>query len=87
MDGRSQKALSCGPLYQPLRPFGSLRFQATGSIIYLKKLELPVASIYEAPNEEIAAKVSMISLATGALEAQSLTAIPYKRFLELTKEI
>jgi len=44
-------------------------------------------SIYEAPNEEIAAKVSMISLATGALEAQSLTAIPYKRFLELTKEI
>lgn len=44
-------------------------------------------SIYEAPNEEVAAKVSMISLATGALEAQSLTAIPYKRFLKLTKEI
>jgi uncharacterized protein with GYD domain len=44
-------------------------------------------SIYEAPNEGVAAKVSMISLATGALEAQSLTAIPYKRFLELTKEI
>ena len=44
-------------------------------------------SIYEAPNEEVAAKVSMIGLANGALEAQSLTAIPYKRFLELTKEI
>ena len=43
--------------------------------------------IYEAPNEEVAAKVSMISLSLGALEAQSWTAIPYKRFLELTKEI
>ncbi len=43
--------------------------------------------IYEAPNEEIAAKVSMISLANGAFEAQSWTAIPYKRFVELTEEI
>jgi uncharacterized protein with GYD domain len=43
--------------------------------------------IYEAPDEEIAAKVSMISLQYGAFEAQSLTAIPYKRFLELTAEI
>ena len=43
--------------------------------------------IYEAPDEETAAKVSMISLANGAFEAQSLTTIPYKRFLELTKEI
>ena len=44
-------------------------------------------TIYEAPNEEIAAKVSMISLAYGAQEAESWTAIPYKRFLELTREI
>jgi len=43
--------------------------------------------IYEAPNEETAAKVSMISLANGAFEAQSWTAIPYKRFVELTEEI
>ena len=43
--------------------------------------------IYEAPDEEIAAKVSMISQANGALSAQSLIAIPYKRFLELTGEI
>ncbi|MCP4724697.1 MAG: GYD domain-containing protein [bacterium] len=43
--------------------------------------------IYEAPDEESAAKVSMISLANGAFHAESLTAIPYKRFLELTKEI
>lgn len=43
--------------------------------------------IYEAPNEESAAKVSMISLANGALQAESWTAIRYKRFLELTEEI
>ena len=43
--------------------------------------------IYEAPDEETAAKVSMISLSNGAFMSESLTAIPYKRFLELTKEI
>ena len=43
--------------------------------------------IYEAPDEETAAKVSMISQANGALQAQSLIAIPYKRFVELTREI
>lgn len=43
--------------------------------------------IYEAPDEETAAKVSMISLMHGALQAKSLVAIPYKRFLELTREI
>ena len=43
--------------------------------------------IYEAPNEETAAKVSMISLANGAFQAESLAAIPYKRFAELTAEI
>ncbi|MCX6235773.1 MAG: GYD domain-containing protein [Bacteroidetes bacterium] len=43
--------------------------------------------IYEAPNEEIATKVSMISQANGAFHAESLLAIPYKRFLELIKDI
>lgn len=43
--------------------------------------------IYEAPDEEVAAKVSMISSANGALSAESWSAIPYKRFLELTQEI
>lgn len=43
--------------------------------------------IYEAPDEETAAKVSMISLSNGALSAESHIAIPYKRFLELTQEI
>jgi len=43
--------------------------------------------IYEAPDEETAAKVSMISLANGATEAQSWTAIPYKRIVELAQEI
>lgn len=43
--------------------------------------------IYEAPNEEIAAKVSLISLQSGASQAESWVAIPYKRFVELAKEI
>lgn len=43
--------------------------------------------IYEAPDEESAAKVSMISLSNGAFQAESLVAIPYKRFLELTEII
>jgi len=43
--------------------------------------------IYEAPDEEVAAKVSMISLSNGALTAESHLAIPYKRFLELAEEI
>ncbi len=43
--------------------------------------------IYEAPNEEVAAKVSMIGLQNGAFQAESLTAIPYKRFVKLTEEI
>ena len=43
--------------------------------------------IYEAPNEETAAKVSLISLESGAFQAESWVAIPYKRFVELTKEI
>jgi uncharacterized protein with GYD domain len=43
--------------------------------------------IYEAPDEETAAKVSLISLQTGAFLAESWVAIPYKRFIELAEEI
>ncbi len=43
--------------------------------------------IYEAPDEESAAKVSMISLQNGALCSESWFAIPYNRFLKLTNEI
>lgn len=43
--------------------------------------------IYEAPNEESAAKVSMISMANGAIQAESWTAIPYKKFLKLTEQL
>lgn len=49
--------------------------------------EYDFIDIYEAPDEETAAKVSMISLSNGAFQAQSLIAIPYKRFLDLTAEI
>ncbi len=43
--------------------------------------------IFEAPNEETAAKVSLISLARGAIKAESWAAIPYHRFLDLAKEV
>ncbi len=43
--------------------------------------------IYEAPDEEVAAKVSMISMANGAFQAESWVAIPYKRLVELAQEI
>jgi len=43
--------------------------------------------IYEAPDAETAAKVSMISLANGAFQAESWTAISYTDFLKLTEEI
>ncbi len=43
--------------------------------------------IYEAPDAETAAKVSMISLSNGALQAESWMAIPYKRIVELATEI
>ncbi len=43
--------------------------------------------IYEAPDAETAAKISIISQANGALQSESWTAIPYKRFLELIKEV
>jgi len=43
--------------------------------------------IFEAPNEETAAKVSMITLSSGAIQAESWTAIPYNRFLKLVEEI
>ena len=43
--------------------------------------------IYEAPDEETAAKVSLISLQSGAFQAESWVAIPYKRFVELAETI
>lgn len=43
--------------------------------------------IYEAPDEETAAKVSMISQQNGATQANSMAAIPYKRFLKLTEDL
>lgn len=42
--------------------------------------------IFEAPNEEVAAKVSAVTLSSGALQAESWTAIKYSRFLELVDE-
>ena len=43
--------------------------------------------LYEAPNEEVAAQVAMLTLALGASAAESWTLIPYDRFLKLTKSL
>ena len=43
--------------------------------------------IYEAPDDETAAMVSLISRVNGASEAQSLSAIPYKDFVKMTKNL
>ena len=43
--------------------------------------------IYEAESEEEAAKVSMITLANGAAEAMNWTLIPYKRYLDIIKDL
>ncbi len=43
--------------------------------------------IFEAPDAETAARVSLISLSRGAVKAESWTAIPYARFLEIAKEV
>lgn len=43
--------------------------------------------IYEAPSVEIAHKVSLISRAEGALEAESWQAMQYDKFLKVLNEI
>jgi len=43
--------------------------------------------IYEAENEEEAAKVSMITLANGAAEAVNWTLIPYQRYLAMINDL
>ncbi len=43
--------------------------------------------IYEAPNENTAVKVAMITMSKGAVKAESMPAIPYKKYLEIIKEI
>lgn len=43
--------------------------------------------IYEAPNEEEAAKVSLITMSKGAVKAETWAALPYKRFVEVTKKL
>ena len=43
--------------------------------------------IFEAPNEEVAAKVSMITQSCGASRAESWTAIPYRRLATIMKDL
>lgn len=41
--------------------------------------------IYEAPDEHVAARVSMITMAKGAVKAETWSALPYKEFLDVVK--
>lgn len=43
--------------------------------------------LYEAANEEEAAKVAMISLSLGAQSAETWTLLPYQRYVQLAKEM
>ncbi|MBN1253175.1 MAG: GYD domain-containing protein [Bacteroidales bacterium] len=43
--------------------------------------------IYEAPDIETAAKISMISRQNGASHAESLPAIEYKKYVELVQDL
>ena len=43
--------------------------------------------IYEAPDEETAVRVSLISRAHGAVQAESWVAIPYKRLLDIAADV
>jgi uncharacterized protein with GYD domain len=43
--------------------------------------------IYEAPDEETAAKVSLITMSKGAVRAESWLALPYKRLVEIAKTL
>jgi uncharacterized protein with GYD domain len=43
--------------------------------------------IYEAPSEEIAAKVSIITRANGAFQVESWPAIPSARFGEIIRDL
>lgn len=43
--------------------------------------------IYEAPTAEEAAKVSMITKAKGAVEAETWSALPYKEFVKIAGDL
>jgi len=43
--------------------------------------------IFEAPDVETAAKVSAITTSKGAVKAETWNALPYKHFLDITKEL
>ena len=43
--------------------------------------------IYEAPSADVAAQVSMITMSKGAVKAETWSALPYKRFVAMTKKM
>mgnify|MGYP000334939601 CR=1 FL=1 len=67
-----------------------VRFEQRGQLDQsgqaVERKEAGLEDIFEAPNEEAAAKVSLITQSCGASRAESWTAIPYKQFSKLMKE-
>lgn len=43
--------------------------------------------IYEAPDPDIAAKVSMITMSKGAVKTETWCALPYRQFLKIAQEL
>ena len=43
--------------------------------------------IYEAPDEETATKVSLITMSKGAVKAESWNAVPYQDFLKIAEDV
>ncbi len=43
--------------------------------------------VYEAPDNETAAKVSMITMSKGAVKAETWGALPYKKYLEIARRL
>lgn len=44
-------------------------------------------TIYDAPNDEVALEVSLLSRASGAAAAESWPAIPYEKFCEISESV
>jgi uncharacterized protein with GYD domain len=42
--------------------------------------------VFEAPNESVAAEVSLLTAAVGSATTETWTAIPYDRFVQISKE-
>ena len=82
-DPRGRKAAGREWLKQVERACPEVKFIAHYALLG----QYDFMDIYEAPNNEVAHKVSLISRSTGAVTAESWPAVPYQRFLKLSSEV